>query len=287
MSPSKFWLQLYSWANQLIHSSLLNWLSLSLSSMILFCCRRFLNNAEIAPYVPGANYTFFVPIDDAFIKHGFSKLSEDDMATETAIKFLLNHFIKGRLYDRNLKHEEVFESIGGTGLKIQRLGAGEYSKFLCRIFKCFKLYTAKHFWSFVGNVTVNHVQIVESEIFVYNLGTMYYIDDILYPEIFDKILKAADTTTSVPTTIKLTTSPDAEIEQVPIEMVTQSNEPGKDIFVLNERGGVVGGGSVGGPNIDGNSNFDRDLDTDEEDEDDDEIITPRALPVQFMVEPPK
>lgn len=85
---------------------------------------RFLNNAEIAPYVPGANYTFFVPIDDAFQKHGLAKLTEEDMSSETAIKFLLNHFIKGRLYDRNLKHDEVFESIGGTGLKIQRLAAG-------------------------------------------------------------------------------------------------------------------------------------------------------------------
>lgn len=84
-----------------------------------------MNNAEIAPYVPGANYTFFVPVDEAFNKHGLNKLSEDDMASETAIKFLLNHFIKGRLYDRNLKHDEVFESIGGTGLKIQRHAAGK------------------------------------------------------------------------------------------------------------------------------------------------------------------
>lgn len=137
---------------------------------------------------------------------------------------------------------------------------------------------------------MNHAHIVESEIFVYNLGTMYYIDDLMYPEIFDKILKAADTTTSAPTTLKLTTSPDAEIEQVPIEIVTQSTEPGKDIFVLNERGGgASAGGSAngGGGNIDGNSNIDRDLDTDEEDDDDDEVITPRALPVQFMVDPPK
>lgn len=139
---------------------------------------------------------------------------------------------------------------------------------------------------FAGNVTVNHANIVESEVFVYNLGTMYYIDDLLYPEIFDKILKAADTTTSAPTTIKLTTSPDAEIEQIPIEMVTQSTEPGKEVFVLNERGGA-NGGVGGGPNIDGNSNLDRDLDTDDEEDDDDEIITPRALPVQFMVDPPK
>lgn len=82
------------------------------------------NNAEIGQFVSGANYTFFVPTDDAFKKHGQNKLSEDDMSSEIAIKFLLNHFVKGRLYDRNLKHDEVFESIGGTGLKIQRLGTG-------------------------------------------------------------------------------------------------------------------------------------------------------------------
>lgn len=106
---------------------------------------------------------------------------------------------------------------------------------------------------------------------------MYYIDDILYPETLDKIVKA-DTTTTIPTTLKLTTSPDAEIEQVPIETVTKSSEQqqGKDIFVLNERGG----------NIDESSDLDHDLDADDDD-DDDEIVTPRALPVQFMIEPPK
>lgn len=129
-----------------------------------------------------------------------------------------------------------------------------------------------------GNVTVNHVQIVESEVFVYNLGTMYYIDDLLYPEVLDKITKASDlpTTTNIPTTFKLTTSPDADIEPVPAA-VTQSAEQGKDIFVLNERGG----------NIDESSDFDHDLDDADDEEDDDEIVTPRALPVQFMIEPPK
>ncbi|XP_031629515.1 uncharacterized protein LOC116344847 [Contarinia nasturtii] len=208
---------------------------------------KLLNNAEIAPYVPGANYTFFVPMDDAFHKHELNELSEEDMSSETAIKFLLNHFIKGRLYDRNLKHDEVFESIGGTGLKIQRIAP--------------------------GNVTVNHAHIVESEVFVYNLGTMYYVDDILYPEIFGKMVKATNSpTTTVPTTFKLTASPDADIEPVPA--VTQSGEQGKDIFVLNERGG----------NIDESSDFDHDGD---DEDDDDEIVTPRALPVQFMIEPPK
>lgn len=85
---------------------------------------RFLNNAEIAAYVPGANYTFFVPTDNAFDRHGLSDLTEEDLTTEKANQFLLNYFIKGRLYDRDFKHDEVFVSIGGSGLKIERLASG-------------------------------------------------------------------------------------------------------------------------------------------------------------------
>lgn len=123
-------------------------------------------------------------------------------------------------------------------------------------------------------MTVNHAQIIESEVFVYNLGVMYYIDDILYPEVFEKMVKESDLPTTVSSvTVKFTTSPDTE--QIPIE-VTQTSEQGKDIFVLNERGG----------NID-ESDFDRDLDDDDDEDSDDEIVTPRALPVQYMIEPPK
>lgn len=46
-----------------------------------FCNCRFLNNAEIAPHVSGANYTFFVPDDKAFEKLGFDKLSDDVMVS--------------------------------------------------------------------------------------------------------------------------------------------------------------------------------------------------------------
>lgn len=38
---------------------------------------RFLNAAEVAPYVSGSNYTFFVPTDEAFERHGFDILSDD------------------------------------------------------------------------------------------------------------------------------------------------------------------------------------------------------------------
>lgn len=38
---------------------------------------RYLNTAEIAPYVSGSNYTFFVPNDLAFEKLRFDLLSDD------------------------------------------------------------------------------------------------------------------------------------------------------------------------------------------------------------------
>lgn len=122
---------------------------------------------------------------------------------------------------------------------------------------------------------MNHAHIIESEVFVYNLGIMYFIDDIICcSEMLDKMVKESDLPTTVSSvTVKFTTSPDAE--QLPIE-VTQTSDQGKDIFVLNERGG----------NID-ESDFDRDLDDDDDEDSDDEIVTPRALPVQYMIEPPK
>lgn len=88
---------------------------------------RFLNNAKIAPHVSGANYTFFVPMDSAFIKYGLGELTEENLTTEKANQFLLNYFIKGRLYDRDLKHDVVFESIGGSRLKIQCLASGVFT----------------------------------------------------------------------------------------------------------------------------------------------------------------
>ena len=54
---------------------------------VCVCNCRFLNNAEIAPHVSGANYTFFVPDDKAFEKLGFDKLSDDVM-----VRKHLKHF---------------------------------------------------------------------------------------------------------------------------------------------------------------------------------------------------
>lgn len=117
---------------------------------------RFLSSAEISSSIIGSNYTFFVPNDDAFEKYGFDLLPDEALSSEKGIKLVLNHFVKGRLYDRDLKHDEVFETVGGKPLKITRDSNGQ--------------------------VSVNRAKIVESENFVYNLGTMFFIDDVLYPE---------------------------------------------------------------------------------------------------------
>lgn len=83
-----------------------------------------MNTADIAQYISGANYTFFVPTDEAFEKIGLENLPENTLASEKGIQLLLNHFVKGRLYDRDLKNEEVFETIGGGAIRINRKIAG-------------------------------------------------------------------------------------------------------------------------------------------------------------------
>jgi Fasciclin domain len=134
---------------------------------------RFLSSAEIASSIVGSNFTFFVPNDDAFEKYGFDLLSDETLSSEKGIKLVLNHFVKGRLYSRDLIQDEVFETVGGKPLKITKDSAGQ--------------------------VSVNRAKIVESEIFVYNLGTMFYIDDVLYPETLKKEVK---TITQAPTHTK-------------------------------------------------------------------------------------
>ncbi|XP_073827093.1 uncharacterized protein [Musca autumnalis] len=194
---------------------------------------RFLNNAEIAPHVSGANYTFFVPDDKAFERLGFDKLSDDVMASQRGVKMLLNHFVKGRLYNRDLKDNEVFETIGGGHIKITRNPGSNAT-------------------------SVNNAKIIESEVFVYNLGTMFYIDDILYSHLLrEYVIKHKSRTNYAGgnngRSSTLGTPTDVEI--VPNE--------------FEQSGGNNGGGGGGGDY----SIHDEDFD--------DEIITPKALPVQF------
>uniref|UniRef100_A0AAG5D0W5 FAS1 domain-containing protein n=1 Tax=Anopheles atroparvus TaxID=41427 RepID=A0AAG5D0W5_ANOAO len=219
---------------------------------------RFLNTAEIAQFISGSNYTFFVPTDEAFERYSFDLLPDSVLASEKGIKMLLNHFVRGRLYDRDLKNGEVIDTIGEMPVKIQR--------------------------SFENVVRVNSARIVESEVFVYNLGTMFYVNDVLYPhQLMDEVKAITDLRNidgNVPDSIAgidgytteqnqpetdrptsstfrsllglLTTS--ADVELVPVE--------------VTERGKL-------------NSNEDGPL------LHYDEIITPKALPMKYFYEPKK
>lgn len=64
---------------------------------------RYLNTAEIAPYVSGSNYTFFVPNDLAFQNLGFDLLSDDVLVNKYKKQY--NFFYKYTLFSRVPRRE--------------------------------------------------------------------------------------------------------------------------------------------------------------------------------------
>lgn len=54
---------------------------------------RFLNAAEVAPHVSGSNFTFFVPTDEAFERHGFDILT-DDILVSCLVLIDANEFVQ-------------------------------------------------------------------------------------------------------------------------------------------------------------------------------------------------
>lgn len=108
-----------------------------------------------------------------------------------------------------------------------------------------------------GNVTVNHATIIETEVFVYNLGTMFYIDQILYSDILiDSIKPEISTEKYDSKRNKHSSSVRPDVESIPSDVVTESN------------------GSGGMKHIDDDDDFLLQ---------DDEIVTPRALPVKYAM----
>ncbi|XP_037957163.1 uncharacterized protein LOC119687063 [Teleopsis dalmanni] len=208
---------------------------------------RYLNNAEIAPHVSGANYTFFVPEDKAFERIGFDRLSDEALGSQRGIKMLLHHFVRGRLYDRDLRDNEVFETIGGGHIKITRHPGSNLTK-------------------------VNNAQITESEVFVYNLGTMFYIDDMLYSHLLrDYAIKNTKTKTNNSgkgSNSSGTTGDSTGTSGIDIEHTTTTSTP-VDVEIVPNEFFTEHSGGIG------------DFAAHEDDMDfEDEIITPKALPVQ-------
>lgn len=163
---------------------------LNLCSQLILNHFRFLSCAEIASSIVGSNYTFFVPYDDAFEKYGFDLLPDETLSSADGIKLILNHFVKGRLYNKDLQRGGVFETVGGKVLKISADSKGQ--------------------------VTVNHAKVIESEIFVYNLGTMFYIDDILNPELLKTKVETITQSTKFDVKRESESSEDFYTTEVPI-----------------------------------------------------------------------
>lgn len=170
---------------------------------------RFLNLADLAPHVSGTGYTFFVPTDTAFEKLGLDKMPDNYLSTGDGLQILLNHFLKGRLYDRDLKDGIQFQTLGNKTITIAR------NK---------------------GNVMINDdATIVESEIFVYNLGTMFYIDKVLFATL-DSLPTATKTTTiSTSTDHTLISTMETELtESVPDELTEENGHLPDVLFADSE-----------------------------------------------------
>jgi transforming growth factor-beta-induced protein len=81
---------------------------------------RFLNLADLAPHVSGTGYTFFVPTDTAFEELGLDKMPDNYLSTGDGLQILLNHFVKGRLYDKDLKDGIELTTLGNKTIGIKR-----------------------------------------------------------------------------------------------------------------------------------------------------------------------
>ncbi|XP_021939131.1 transforming growth factor-beta-induced protein ig-h3 isoform X2 [Zootermopsis nevadensis] len=112
-----------------------------------------INLADVAPVITGHGYTFFVPTDNAFKEVGLGGKPEFYLSRGEGLKLLLNHFVPTRLYNRDLINGQQYKTLGGKTIHVKRDGE---------------------------NVTIGDAKVIESEVFVYNLGTMYYIDRVLF-----------------------------------------------------------------------------------------------------------
>jgi hypothetical protein len=94
-----------------------------------------------------------VPTDKAFKEASLADRPDYYLSKGEGLKLLLNHFVPTRLYNRDLINGQQFKTLGGKTIHVKREGE---------------------------NVTISDANVIESEVFVYNLGTMYYIDKVLF-----------------------------------------------------------------------------------------------------------
>lgn len=98
--------------------------------------------------------------------------------------------------------------------------------------------------------------IIEAEVFVYNLGTMFYVDDILYPEIISDMLKHEK---------------DNETEILNDEQGDVAEPTTEKYIPTQPKGDVEFIGNFNGDN----GKYIETID--------DEVVTPRVLPVKYKI----
>ncbi|PSN48007.1 hypothetical protein C0J52_18582 [Blattella germanica] len=140
-------------------------------------------------------YTFFVPTDKAFKEVGLANKPDFYLSKGEGLKLLLNHFIPTRLYNRDFIEGQQFKTLGGKTIHIKRDGE---------------------------NVTINDANIIENEVFVYNLGTMYYIDKVLFVTKDDLPQTTEAEETEIEVTTTWTTELPEDVEHVPSELTEES-----------------------------------------------------------------
>lgn len=94
-----------------------------------------------------------MPTDKAFKEASLADKPDYYLTKGDGLKLLLNHFVPTRLYNRDLTNGQQFKTLGGKTIYVKREGE---------------------------NITISDANVIESEVFVYNLGTMYYIDKVLF-----------------------------------------------------------------------------------------------------------
>lgn len=94
-----------------------------------------------------------MPTDKAFKEASLADKPDYYLTKGDGLKLLLNHIVPTRLYNRDLKNGQQFKTLGGKTIHVKREGE---------------------------NVKISDANVIESEVFVYNLGTMYYIDKVLF-----------------------------------------------------------------------------------------------------------
>ncbi|KAF5303168.1 hypothetical protein FQA39_LY10081 [Lamprigera yunnana] len=169
---------------------------------------RFLNLADLAPHVSGTGYTFFVPVDGAFEEIGLDKMPDNYLSNGDGLQILLNHFVKGRLYDRDLKNATELLSLGNSTIRITRQKE---------------------------KVNVNEAYIVESEVFVYNLGTMFYINKVLFPK--QNFIPTASAMPQPAFTIPFSLN-STDIEKIPEEYIEESGSQ-PDVLLSDEEASTL------------------------------------------------